>query len=108
MLEILAHANRLKLPGLHHVAKFAIPSRLNVEIAHPHDMPGWDGAGVEVSRAIGDAWLATGATAVLFVPSVIARPYEQNILLNPAHADFARLEMTAPRTVEWDARLLAP
>ena len=108
MLEILAHANRIKLPGAHHVAKFLIPPELQVETVHSRDVPGWDRAGVDVSRAIGDAWLAVGATAVLFVPSAIARSYEQNIVLNPVHADFARLEMTAPRAIEWDARLFAP
>jgi RES domain-containing protein len=108
MLEILAHANRIKLPGPHHVATFAIPGDLATETAKVDDVPGWDDPGSDVARAIGDAWLARATSAVLFVPSAIARPYERNVVINPAHADFSRLTMSAPVAVTWDARLFAP
>ena len=38
------------------------------------------------TRALGDAWLIDGKSAVLVVPSALA-PDTDNYLLNPAHAD---------------------
>ena len=107
MLEILAHANRVKLPGAHHVAKFTIPDSLATNSVNANDVAGWDAPGSEVARKLGDAWLERGDTAVLFVPSAIARPYEQNVVINPAHADFAKLGMIGPVVVTWDERLFA-
>lgn len=56
------------------------------------------------TRALGDAWLAAGRTAVLVVPSVVI-PSETNFLLNPAHADFAKLRISGPEPFSFDARL---
>lgn len=41
-------------------------------------------------RQVGDAWIASGASAILRVPSVIV-PTEWNYLLNPAHLDFKQI-----------------
>ena len=69
-------------------------------------VPGWDGgADYTASRAFGDAWLAAGRTAVLIVPSVVGRPVERNVLINPLHADFPLITTSAPTDVEWDERL---
>ena len=105
MLEILAHANRIKLPGAHHVATFAIPDDIATSTIDAGDAEGWDDPGSDVARAIGDAWLDKGETAVLIVPSAIARPYENNVVINPAHADFTRLRMSSPVLITWDERL---
>ncbi|MDQ6737491.1 MAG: RES family NAD+ phosphorylase [Gemmatimonadota bacterium] len=106
MLEILAHANRIKLPGTHHVATFTIPESLSTATVNPDAVAGWDAPGSEVARKIGDAWLERGESAVLFVPSAIARPYEQNVVINPVHADYKKLVMSQPVPVIWDERLL--
>ena len=105
MLEILAHANRVKLPGEHHVATFTIPDSLVTDSVNAADVEGWDAPGSELARRIGDAWLQRAESAVLFVPSAIARPYERNVVINPSHADFAKLGMTPPVAVTWDERL---
>lgn len=107
MLEILAHFNRIKLPGAHHVAVFAIPDDVPIRSVDPAGVPEWDAPGMRESRALGDAWLASRASAVLVVPSVIAQPYERNVVLDPTHSDFARITMHAPVSVAWDARLFA-
>jgi RES domain-containing protein len=108
MLEILANANRMKLPGPHHVATFIIPADVAMETVSAGDAPQWDEPGSDTARSIGDAWLARAEAAVLLVPSAIARPYERSVVINPAHPDFARLTMTAAQAVTWDARLFAP
>jgi RES domain-containing protein len=57
------------------------------------------------SRARGDAWIESGRTALLRVPSAIV-PFAFNWLLNPAHADSARVRIGAVRPVSFDPRLL--
>ena len=52
---------------------------------------------------LGDTWLASGATAVLRVPSAIVAG-EFNYLLNPAHPDFTKLEIHAPESFRIDKR----
>ncbi|MFC0694183.1 RES family NAD+ phosphorylase [Paraburkholderia humisilvae] len=51
-----------------------------------------------------DTWLTEARSAVLVVPSVVARQ-ESNVLVNPAHPDAARLVVSAPQPVIWDERL---
>jgi RES domain-containing protein len=40
------------------------------------------------TRSIGDAWVASGVSAGLTVPSAVT-PGERNLILNPAHPGFA-------------------
>lgn len=67
---------------------------------------GWDHADLRVARAVGDAWVRERRTAVLMVPSVVARR-EGNVLLNPHHAEFKKIVAGSPEPVVWDARLFA-
>lgn len=55
--------------------------------------------------ALGDAWVKSGTSAVLEVPSVIVTS-ESNYLLNPAHPDFERIRRSDPAPFEFDLRLL--
>ena len=56
--------------------------------------------------ACGDTWIRERRTAVLVVPSVVARR-EGNVLINPGHSDFAQITASEPEPVVWDARLFA-
>jgi RES domain-containing protein len=56
------------------------------------------------SKAIGDAWIRAGRTAVLAVPSAIISS-EVNYLLNPAHVDFKRISIGKPVPFAFDPRL---
>jgi RES domain-containing protein len=69
-------------------------------------LPGWDDPDQRVSRSFGDRWLTEARTAVLLVPSLVARPFEQNVLVNPLHSRVARLNVGEPVAVAWDRRLL--
>jgi RES domain-containing protein len=61
---------------------------------------------VEISRTVGDAWLAEGPSPALLVPSAIT-PGEWNVLLNPTHPAFSLDWVVAgPATYRFDARLL--
>ena len=54
--------------------------------------------------AFGDAWLASGRSTVLSVPSAIV-PESRNLLLNPAHPSAKRLSVAATRPFAFDDRL---
>ena len=56
-------------------------------------------------QRLGDAWLDEGRSAVLRVPSVVV-PAEWNYLLNPAHTDFAEIDIGPKRSVQFDPRLV--
>ena len=56
-------------------------------------------------HAFGDAWIESGSSAVLRVPSAIIET-ESNYLLNPEHADYAKIELREPIPFSLDLRLL--
>lgn len=106
LLEILAHAVPRRLPGAHHAACARIPSDLEIEVLDPSSLPGWDAREPRISRVYGDRWLAESRSAVLSVPALSAKPFGRNILLNPTHPDFARIEQEDPVPLTRDARIL--
>jgi RES domain-containing protein len=57
-----------------------------------------------VSRSIGSTWLASGATALLAVPSVVVEE-EDNVLINPAHPDARKLTVNRVRQFLYDHRI---
>lgn len=105
MLECLAHAGIGRVPGTQVALEITIPADVAIERAEQAGLPiGWDHADLRVARAFGDAWIGEQRTALLLVPSVVAR-IEDNVLLNPRHPDFKRIVAGNPRPVVWDARL---
>jgi RES domain-containing protein len=105
LLEILVHAQLGWLPGRHRCVVVEVPDDVSVETLDPASLPGWDVEDERVSRAFGDRWLAERRSAALLVPSLVARPFEQNVLINPVHPESVRLRVAEPVRVTWDARL---
>lgn len=105
MLEILAHAGIGRIPASHRFIVVDVPDGVSVE---SHDAaalpPHWDADGSTSARAFGDLWLAEARSAVLIVPSVVAR-LDWNVLVNPLHPDAANLSVSSPEPVAWDQRL---
>ena len=58
----------------------------------------------ESLHRFGDEWVRDGRSATLLVPSAAIRG-EWNVLLNPAHADFSKIEFRDPERFEFDARM---
>lgn len=54
---------------------------------------------------IGDAWVRGGSSVILEVPSAVVER-ESNYLINPAHPDFASVNVGEPEPFEFDSRLL--
>lgn len=59
------------------------------------------------TQACGDRWVREARSAVLRVPSVVI-PSESNFLLNPAHPNFAKIEILKPTPFDLDPRLSEP
>lgn len=105
MLEILAHANTGRVPETHQYVIAEVPKDVSVEILLEDTLPqGWDSENTASARAFGDQWLNEARSAILIVPSVIAR-LDRNALVNPLHPDAKKLIVSEPKKVVWDKRL---
>jgi RES domain-containing protein len=105
VLEILVHANIGRLPSNHALIEIEIPDEIGIESIAAVDVPGWDHPGFRASRAYGDRWLAERRSSVLLVPSAVTCGRERNVLMNPDHAEFARITASPPQVLRWDERL---
>jgi RES domain-containing protein len=103
MLERLAHAGIGSIPKNQRAISIDIPE-IDIEAITAADVPGWDLPGGSASRAYGDGWIREKRTAVLVVPSVVARE-DSNVLINPAHPDFRGITHAPPEPVVWDRRM---
>lgn len=103
MLEKLVHTNG-RMPRHQVAVTYEAPNALKSVSLEPDSVPGWDKPDMIASRAAGDAWLASGESAILRVPSVVFG-VERNVLLNPGHADFKRIKFVGTESVRWDDRL---
>ena len=105
-MEFLVHLNADDLPkGL-----VAIPASILEEVAiervEIEQLPrNWRRFPFPKSlQAIGAKWLASGESVVLSVPLAVV-PTERNLLLNPAHPDFAAILREPAIPFALDARL---
>lgn len=103
MLECLVHSNGF-MPANQHFIKITIPAGVSYESFNEAQCPHWHDADNSLAQAYGSQWLSTRRSAILLVPSVVARE-EQNILINPVHLDFAKIKQGLARPVWWDDRL---
>lgn len=105
LLEKLVHASG-DLPPNQHFIEILLPPGLTYEELNPAALSGWDEPEPStVSRRYGETWCRERRSALLFVPSVVAR-LDWNILINPMHPEFP--EVQADRRhhpVPWDRRL---
>ncbi len=106
MLEKLARGSR-KIPPNQHFIEITLPNGLSYEVVTPHILPGWEAKDCNAAKNFGSAWQKANRSAVLIVPSVIAR-MENNILINPSHPEFGQITTSLHTPVWWDDRLFAP
>lgn len=103
LLEKLARGTG-SLPPNQHFIEITIPNGTSYEVLTPHQLPGWDERSGNVSRAFGDRWYREKRSALLIVPSMVAR-MDRNILINVDHADARGIVHDLPTPVWWDQRL---
>lgn len=105
-LEALVHADSDLLPDDLIVLKGDIPSTLPLQTVSVNDLPpNWhEIPGPRALHRIEVDWLRANQTVALRVPSAIIAQ-EHNVLLNPAHPDFARIHWKTVGPFHWDPRL---
>lgn len=105
MLEILVHANIGRIPDTQRYVIAEVPKGVSVEIHDEKTLPiGWDSESSSVARELGDQWIKEVRSAILIMPSVIAK-LDRNALVNPLHPDAEKLIISEPQKVIWDKRL---
>jgi RES domain-containing protein len=103
MLEKLAQGTG-ELPPNQHYIVITVPRGTSYEVVSKDQLPGWDVLDPGVSREFGARWVKEERSAILLVPSYVAR-VEHNVVINPAHADAAAIETSLAEPVWWDERL---
>ena len=103
MLEMLAHWNGIP-PKNQHFVEIIIREGTSFEVVTPDTVPGWANPDGVAARGFGHAWYEEGRSAILIVPSVVAR-LERNVVINARHPEFAQLAVGPETPVEWDWRL---
>jgi len=103
VLEMLVHVTREYVPLDAVLMPIEIPDELVAELK---DLPrGWnDFPYSDGSRRVGDRWVKGNSSLAMLVPSAVL-PREQNILINPSHAQFNRIRVGAPEPDAFDRRL---
>ncbi|MGR9088182.1 MAG: RES family NAD+ phosphorylase [Gammaproteobacteria bacterium] len=105
MLEILAHANIGRIPDTHGFVMAEVSEGVSIESHDADSLPvDWHLENSTSARAFGDQWLHESRTAILVVPSVVAR-LDRYALVNLFHPDASLLIVSAPERVVWDTRL---
>lgn len=104
-LEMLAHLDSANLLRYYVAIPVSFDSRLVTEVGVSSLPKNWKNYPAPGSlRAIGDAWVSSGKSAVLRVPSVLV-PSESNFLLNPRHPEYENLVIGEPLRFSFDPRL---
>ena len=105
-LERFVHAD----PDLEPVDLVAISieivERVTVETVEITDLPpDWRTYPAPSSLAlIGERWLRAARTVALSIPSAVI-PHERNVILNPVHAEFAKLTTRTVEPFSFDPRM---
>jgi RES domain-containing protein len=103
LLEKLAHYNGI-LPPNQHFIEIDIPAGTSYEVVTKDSLPGWNIRDGKQARAHGSRWIEERRSAILIVPSYVARE-EENVLINPHHKQAARISHSLEKPVCWDERL---
>ena len=103
MLETLAHWNGA-LPPNQHFIEITVPAGTSYEVVTADIVPDWFHPNAEASRRFGLRWYRENRSAILIVPSVVAR-MDRNLLINRRHPDFAGISVGLETPIWWDHRL---
>ena len=103
MLENLVNWNGT-LPPNQHFIEITVPQGVSYEVVTAESLPGLFDTNQEASRRYGRDWYVESRSAILIVPSVVAR-MENNVVLNSRHPEFAGVAVGLETLVWWDPRL---
>lgn len=105
-LELFVHTDPDLLPADLLAISADIPDDLGVRELKVSDLPGtWREIPAPGElQELGRSWIVAGKAATLSAPSVVV-PTERNYVLNPAHADFHRIQIGEAHDFSFDSRM---
>lgn len=105
-LEVFVHLDPDELPDDLVAIRCQVPDGIAIERLEVAKLPGnWRAVPAPATvQALGSRWVAAATSAVLVVPSAVT-PGENNVLLNPAHSDMAKLVIDPPQRFAFDRRM---
>ena len=103
MLEALVNWNGT-LPPNQHFVEVTVPQGTSYEVVTSESLPDLFDPSQVASRRYGRDWYVESRSAVLIVPSVVAR-MEKNLVFNSLHPEFAGVVVGLETPVWWDSRL---
>lgn len=103
MLEKLVHYEG-EMPPNQHFIEITVSAGISYEVVNPDLIEGWSSMSGEAARLFARKWYADVRSAVLIVPSVVAR-MERNMVFHTGHADFGKISTGLEIPIWWDARL---
>jgi len=106
LIETIVHfeVDRDQIPNQYQLLAVEVAEDTAFESVDVHNLPTDWPENLNTTRTLGDEWLDSNRTALLRVPSVIV-PHASNWLLNPAHADAAKVTIAQVVRAPFDARL---
>lgn len=107
VLEMLVHVPLNLLPDDFSVLKIEIPDDTSFAALSIKDLPdNWREFPAPISlQEIGNQWIKSKNSLFLVVPSV-AVPQENNLLINPLHAEFQKIKILETLSFPLDSRLI--
>lgn len=100
-LEVSAPAD---LPRTIPFSQIIVPDGISQDEVRREDLPAdWE-SDEAITQRIGDAWLRSRRTALLFVPSILVPA--RNVLINPLHLDANNISVALSFDFRFDPRLV--
>ncbi|HXE11243.1 MAG TPA: RES family NAD+ phosphorylase [Bryobacteraceae bacterium] len=104
-VEFFVHLDPSVMPDDLVSIKAKLPDNAKVERIDPASLPAnWRKVDNNQLRHLGSEWARKGSSLALLVPSAVMDD-EWNVLLNPAHPDFAKVEVSPPQPFRYDERM---
>jgi RES domain-containing protein len=106
MLEYFVHLDKDDPPADLVLAIAEVPEDLTRGKIGPGKLPAhWRDAAAPAQLArFGDEFAARAEHCILLVPSALA-PEENNLLINPGHADFGKITVRSVQPLRYDSRM---
>jgi len=92
------------LPPNQHFIEITVPQGASYEVVTAEALPELFDPYQAASRRYGREWYVESRSAVLIIPSVVAR-MENNLVFNSRHPEFSGVSVGLETPVWWDPRL---
>lgn len=105
MAEVLVHFTAATLPSDFVIMKIHIPDEIDIQVFNVVNLSdNWNRFPLNPeTQLIGDKFISEKKYCLLKVPSVVVRE-EFNILINPKHKDFKKIQITSTENFQFDDR----